>query len=309
MNSYTPTQPQPANLLKVGAVCLHEGAAHRCIRRAATIHLADVQTGAVREVSGVTVVTRAVPAATPGVILGHAPGGQTTVGDLPAGALVLVRTGVRWELARADPSIITVRGRRARGFKAVTPWQRSPTRFRARLDAPCWLAVQVAEVPLKHVRAKPAPVKRVRPSRALGRAPWREPPKPPRQKKPVPAVQPPRVAVARSAPIVDVPPPPPPPRVIAPVPEGAREWWTLHRTTKRGQQETLLFAERADADAYVRTRGLERVPTRLRGNVRTEATEDGLLRAYLPPPSFGGKPIPVKKARLPYKDDDDRDDD
>jgi len=300
MTSYTPTQPQPANNLKVGAVCFHEGAAHRCIRRASTIHLADVQTGAVREVSGVTVVTRAVPAATPGVILGHAPGEQTTVGELPAGALVLVRTGTRWELARVDPSIITVRGRWARGFKAVTPWQRSPTRFRAAVDAPCWFAVQVAEVPLKHVRAKPPPVKRVRPSPARPKSEHA-----PRKPPPVAS----QIVIARSAPIVDVPPPPPPPRVIAPVPESAKEWWTLHRTTRRGQQETLLFAERADADAYVRTRGLERVPTRLRGNLRTEATEDGLLRAYLPPPSFGGKPIPQKKARLPYKDDDDRDDD
>lgn len=298
--SYIPTSQMPSNLLKVGAVCLYEGAAYRCIRRASTIHLADVQTGAVREVSGVTVVTRAVPAATPGVILGHQPGEQTTVGELSAGALVLVRTGTRWELARADPSIITVRGRKARGFKAVTPWQRSPTRFRTAVDAPCWFAVQVAEVPLKHVRAKPAPVKRVRPSRARPKS-QHAPRKPP----PVAS----QIVIARSAPIVDVPPPPPPPRVIAPVPEGAQEWWTLHRTTRRGQQETLLFAERADADAYVRTRGLERVPTRLRGNLRTEATEDGLLRAYLPPPSFGGKPIPAKKARLPYKDDDDRDDD
>jgi hypothetical protein len=302
----------PANNQKVGAVCLYEGAAYRCVRRASTIHLADVQTGAVREVSGVTVVTRAVPSARPGVILGHQPGQKTTVGELPAGALVIVESAGRWELGRVSPAVLTCRGRAERTIRTATPWQRAPSTIRAPVSALCWLAVQVAEVRLRVERQKLPPPKRVRKAarRSTPKPPPREPPapKPPRQKKPT-KVEPSRVVVARSAPIVDVPPPPPPPRVIAPVPEGAREWWTLHRTTRRGQQETLLFTERADADAYVRTRGLERVPTRLRGNVRTEATEDGLLRAYLPPPTFGGKPIPPRKARLPYKDDDDRDDD
>lgn len=300
MTGYTPTEAQPANNLKVGACCLLDGRVYRCIRRASLVTLADVETGTTRDVLGIERVTRAVPSGTPGTILGHVAGAETTAGQLPTGVLVLVRTGWRWELARADPSIITVRGRKARGFKAVTPWQRSPTRFRTAVDAPCWFAVQVAEVPLKHVRAKPPPVKRVRPSRARPKSEHVP-------RKPPPAAS--QIVIARSAPIVDVPPPPPPPRVIAPVPDGAREWWTLHRTTRRGQQETLLFAERADADAYVRTRGLERVPTRLRGNIRTEPTADGLLRAYLPLPTFGGKPIPPPKSRLPYKDDDERDDD
>ncbi len=299
--SYTPTEKMPANLLKVGACCLHDGAAYRCIRRASTIHLAHVETGIVREIAGTEPVTRAVPDARPGIILGHAPGERTTVGALPAGALVIVESAGRWELGRVSPAILTRRGWRGRNFRVATPWQRSPSRVCVCLDAPCWLAVKVADVPLEPVRVKPEPVKRERPSRALGRAPWRDPPKPKRE--------PARIVVARPPPIVDVPPPPPPARIVPPTPEGATEWWTLHRTTKRGQQETLLFAERADADAYVRTRRLERVPTRLKGNIRTERTEDGLLRAYLPPPSFQGKPIPPKKARLPYKDDDDRDDD
>lgn len=299
MTGYVPTESQPANNLKVGACCVIGSRAYRCIRRAALVTLADVETGATHDVPGVEVVTRAVPTERPGVVLGHVAGDATTAGQLAPGVLVLIRTGWRWELARADPSLIHIRRRPCRGFRAVTPWQRSPTRFRTPVDAACWLAVPVADVQLRHVRAKPVAAKRARSSRARPRSEHA-----PRKPPPVAS----QLVIARSAPIVDVPKPAPPPAQAPSPPADLPSWWTLHRTTRDGRQETLLFAERRDADAFVRLRGWERSPTLARGNFKTESTADGLLRVALPPRTFGGKQIPPRKQQLPYKDDEEDED-
>lgn len=299
MTGFTITDTMPANVLKMGACCLLDGRIYRCIRRAAVITLADVETGATRDVAGIQDVARALSSGEPGLILGHVAGAVLTVGAAPAGVLVLVRTGWRWELARADPSIIHIRRRPCRGFRAVTPWQRSPTRFRTPVDAPCWLAVPIADVQLRHVRAKPAAVKRARPSRARPRSEHA-------LRKPPPVAS--QLVIARSAPIVDVPKPAPPPARAPSPPADLPSWWTLHRTTRDGRQETLLFAERRDADAFVRLRGWERSPTLARGNFKTESTADGLLRVALPPRTFGGKQIPPRKQRLPHKDDEEDED-
>ncbi len=320
------TEATPANVLKLSGCCLHDGRIYRCIRRAATITLADVETGAVRDVAGVDVITRAVPASVPGALLGHVSGKPITAEIAPAGVLVLIRTGWRWELARAEPTPFAFKGRQMRNFRAVTPWQRSPTRFRVPIDAPCWLAVPVAEVALKHAKARP--VARPRPSRARPvseHAPRKRAPAESQvvwgKSKPKPTTEP--------APPAQLPEPPLPKgrqdlpwaedrsrkqAPLPPLPEGWKEWFSLKRTTKDLRQETLLFETSAEAKVVRLQMRSEQDILLLRGIFATETTHDGLLRAYLAPRKDAHKNYPKTstkpaKARPRYNEDDDKDED
>lgn len=322
MTGWIHTDPLTANHLKVGGCAMLNGRVYRCVTRARLIRLADVETGALLEVPGTTAVVKAVPAERPGVVLGWAPGEQTTVAEAPAGARVLITHVGRWELATIckAPRLNCHRTPR-RGLSIRVPWKRTPDKIAALLSAPCWLAVQVAEVatsrPAPLEPAPPPPPKKKRPAPREPR-PWRRNvvgarpvPKAPKEPRKRPAPPAPRVVTAvvvRNAPLVDVPPPPPvAPPLPAPLPPTSREWHTLKRW-RNGRQETLFFETREAAERHRLRAGSEQPILMARGTYRVEPTGDGLMRAVLPVPMYGGKPINVKKVRLPYKDDDEEGD-
>lgn len=348
MIGWIPGEIVTGNHLRANDFCVYPsgGRVARCLSRGSRQRLAFLDDGEIVDLWPSQRVQRVLPGERPPVMLGWVVVGEAILQDVPIEACCIVSHNGRWELGQAMGGLVRSHSRveaDRRSMRTLYPWDPKPTRILVLASAKAWLVVRpkllkrkTVDVNWVHPLLRDLPKRHNKKQRGSG--PMIEVSNNEGTASPAEVLVPPEPAKPRVLRQRIVAPPPPEIRLPEPeipagrqdlpwarlrrvepvalpqISDGAREWFTLKRTTHDLRHETLLFETRAEAEVIRRRMNSEQAILPLRGLLKTEKTHDGLLRAYLAPrrdahrnyPKTSTKPA---KARPRYNEDDDKDED